>query len=150
MLQNARRLPARNRGDPEADQGDTGPIDKWKQPAAPRTLQPLLGEADREVQEECRLECPGHDVGPEYSFVDKVPLAGVLQGIQRKRNQAEQKEVGGPRGRPAPKQDLQSDTEVDQPDKTETQVTAPVWRLRNNHHRRIQWRARPRIGIVRL
>src|SRR5665213_296995 len=86
----------------------------------------VVGEADREVQEERGLESCGYVVAPQDPEVESVQLSGDLEGVEREGGQAEDVEVGGFRGRPAAEENVEADGEVDQRDEAEDLVVGTV------------------------
>ena len=66
------------------------------------------------MQKQCRLQYPRSDIAPQDNGVKKIELAGVVKGIKDCGNQAEDVEMGGFRGSPAPEQNVNADPQVDQ------------------------------------
>ena len=74
----------------------------------------LLWEGENEMQEQSRLQHSGGDVPPIDRPVEIVQLAGVLEGIGDKRNQAKDVEVRGPGSSPPAEQNVEADAQVDE------------------------------------
>ena len=84
---------------PKTYQRDARRIEKRQEPASSAILQPLLREAEGEVQEQSRLQGSCNDVAPEDCLIDEIQLAGVLQRVQSEGNQAEKIEMERRAGR---------------------------------------------------
>ena len=97
VLQQPGGLAGFNGPEPEAEQPGAGRVDQRQQPAAADVLEPLLREAEREMQKERRLQRLGQHIRPEDGPVQRVELAGVLERVEGERDQAEEIEVGGAR-----------------------------------------------------
>ena len=72
------------------------------------------------MQEQRRLQQPRHDVRPVDDPVKVVELAGVVEGVEDERDQAEDVEVRALGRGPASQQDVQANAEVDQRDQPQT------------------------------
>ncbi len=85
------------------DDQDGGQVDQAEQPAAARDEAALTGavlrEGEREVQKERRLQRARDDGAPVDRPVKGVQLAGVLEGVEDERCEAEDVEVRGVRAR---------------------------------------------------
>jgi len=112
------RLPQEHCGDAHADDSESGSINEGQEPAAVPVGETLLREGEREVQEQGRLECLGDDVAPVDDPVQIVELAGVVEGVQRERYEAEDVEVHRARSGPAAEEDVETDGQVDEADDT--------------------------------
>jgi len=121
-----------DRPDPQRKQAGARRINRGSQPAAALALQPLLRKAEREMQEQSRLQSLGGNVRPEDGPVQSVEGAGVLQRIERERDQAEKIKVRGARCAPAPEKYVKTDDEVDKSDDAQAKLQAAV-RGNGNH-----------------
>ena len=65
-------------------------------------------------------------LAPEDDEVERVELAGVLEGVPDERDQAEDEEVGRFRGGPAAEKDIQADRKVDERDEAHHLVVEAV------------------------
>ena len=68
------------------------------------------------MQQQRRLQQPGHDAGPIDFPVKGAQLARVLEGIQNEGNQAENVEMHGASGVPAARENKKTDEEIEQAD----------------------------------
>ncbi len=150
VLEQPGGLPVVDGQQPQAEQARAGRVDQRQQPAAADVLEPFLREAEREMEEEGRLQRLGHDIRPEDGPVQRVELAGVLERVPRERNQAEEVEVGGARGSPAAEENVEADDQVDEADEAQALVQAAVERLGNYFDRRIQGNAVAGDDVVDL
>src|SRR5271167_3657124 len=73
----------------------------------------FLREGENEVKEQCRLQHSGSDVAPIDRPVEIVELAGVFEGIGNEGDETENIEVRGSGSRPAAKQDVEADAQID-------------------------------------
>ena len=74
----------------------------------------LLRKSQDEMQEQGRLQQPGHNVAPVNRPVKLVQFSGELEGVKDERDQTENIEVRGTRRRPAAQQHIKPDAQVDQ------------------------------------
>ena len=141
-------LPAQLSRDPKTYQRDARRIQNRKEPASSAILQPLLREADGEMQEQSRLQGSCNDVAPKHCLIDEIQLAGVLQRVQSEGNQAEKIEVERARGGPAAKEHVYADGQVDDADEAQTQVRAAIFCLRIDNDWCVQRLSIPRNGVI--
>ncbi len=71
-------------------------------------------------------------VAPVDDPIEGVELGGVFEGIQNKRDEAEDVKVGRLGRRPAPEENVDSDAEVDQSDEAQTLVDGAVCGLEDD------------------
>ncbi len=91
-------------------------------------------EGQNKVQEQSRLQQPGHHVAPVDNPVKIVQLAGELEGVEDERDQAENVEMGGTRGRPSAQQHIEPNAQIDQSDETKPEVERAFGRDQDHGH----------------
>ena len=131
VLEECRGLPEVDGIKPQGKQRDAGRVDERQKPAAAKFLKPLFWETESEMKKQCRLQGFSQHVRPEDGPVERVECAGVLERIQCERNQAEDVEVSGARSRPAAKEHVDADGQIDEPNHALAQRQAPVHWLRD-------------------
>ena len=119
-------MPEEEGGQAEGDYGDGWSVDERQEPTAVPLAQALNRESQGKMEEECWLESLGEDVAPIDRPIQAVELAGVAEGIEGKRDKAEDVEVGGARCRPATKQDVETYGEVNEADNAGEVLESPV------------------------
>src|SRR5277367_5795799 len=95
----------------------------------PAANAPAFRKSQGKVQEERGLQGAGNDVAPEDDLIERVELAGVFEGVKRKRRQAENVEMGRVGRSPAPEEDIESDSKIDECYKAEALIVAAVDRV---------------------
>ena len=143
-------LPVVDGQQPQPEQAHAGRVEQRQKPAAADILEPFLREAEREMQEEGGLQRLGNYVRPEDGPVQRVEMAGVLEGIPREGNQAEEIKVGGALSTPAAEENIEADEQVDEADEAQALVQLPVQRLGNHLDRRVQGNAVAGDDVVDL
>ena len=120
----------------QADEEDVRARRAGRSGAADRALaligREVVGEADRKVQKERRLERRCGHVAPVNDPVEGVEFAGVTEGVQDERNQAEDVKMDRLGSRPAPEEDVDSDTEIDKRDEPEALIDGTVFGLEDD------------------
>ena len=99
-----------------AEQNGSRQIEQLNRPAVLEGKSPPLGEGQYKVEEERGLQQPGDLVAPQDYPVEAVELAGKVQRVEDKRDQAEDIKVQGTDCRPAPQQYLEANAQVDERD----------------------------------
>src|SRR6185312_2715690 len=122
----AGRLPDLLREVAEDQQDRAGKIQQRIEEVAAGARLFVVGETDREVQEERGLQRGRDVVAPQHPEIERIELAGVLERVEGERRQAEDVEMSGLRGGPAPEEDVQADGEIDQCDKAKDLVVGAV------------------------
>jgi hypothetical protein len=102
------------------------------------------------VQEERRLQRFGDDVGPEDGPVQSIELGGVLERVERERDQAEEIKMRRAGRAPAAQQDVKTDDEINKTDQAQTYFKAAIERLGNHFDRRIEGNAVASDAVVNL
>jgi hypothetical protein len=139
-----------NGPEPQGKHSRAGRVDQGQQPAAAEILESLLRKAEREVQEERRLQRLGHNIRPEDDPVQSVEFGGVLQRVERKGNQAEEVKVRRAGGAPAAEKHVEADDEIDEADDAQAELETAIQRLGNDLDRRFEGNAIARDGVVDL
>ena len=78
------------------------------------------------MQEQRRLQQPGHCVRPVDDPVEVIQLPGVVKGVEDERHQAENIKVCALGGRPAPQQDVDAYAQVDEGNQAQSDVQRAV------------------------
>src|ERR1017187_2802078 len=106
-------------------------IHQGNEPAAACQQYLAFGEGQRKVQEQRRLQKPGHDVRPVNDPVEVVELASVVKRIKNERHQAENVEMSALGCSPAAQQDVQPNPEINQRNQAQTEVQGAIGRGEN-------------------
>jgi hypothetical protein len=105
---------------PEAEQRRARRVERRQQPQPTQMLEALLGEAQREVQKQRRLQRLCGYVEPKNRPVQRVELVRELERVKRERDQAEEIKMRGARRAPAAEENVKPDDEIDQADEAQT------------------------------
>ncbi len=136
VLQLCAGCPEFDGGNLQASDDEAGHVEKGAgDPAQAATLDigvVAAGEIDGEVQDQGGLKGRGEDVAPVDHPVEGIELAGVVEGVEDERDQTEDEEMEGLRGRPAAEEDVEADGEIDQRDDALNLVDAAVGGLEND------------------
>ena len=124
--------------EPQPQQSGAGRVNQRQKPAAAQALEALLREAEREVEKERRLQGLGNDVGPEDGPVQQVEGRGVMESVERERDQAEEIEMRGAWRAPAAEEDVEADDQIDKADDAQTELQTAVGGHGNHLHRRVE------------
>ncbi len=84
------------------------------------------------MKKERGLESRGCQVSPIDGLVKAIEHAGVLEGVENERHEAEDVEVGGLRGGPAAEQDIDANAEIGERDETESVVARSIEWLKDD------------------
>ena len=93
-----------------------------------------LREGQGEVQEQRRLQQPGHHVRPVDALVEHAPVPHIMEGVENEGDQAKDVKMGGLRGAPASQQNIQANAKIDQGDKAQADVERFVRRHQDDGH----------------
>lgn len=92
----------------------------------------VVGEAYREVKEECRLECLRSHVSPIDKPVKGARFAGGSEAVEDEGSKAEDVEMNGLWGGPAAEENVDADAKVDQRDEAKTLIDGAVFGFEND------------------
>ncbi len=92
----------------------------------------VVGEADRKVQEERRLDGLRGHVAPVDDPVEGAGFAGRAEAVEDEGSQAEDVKMDGLWGRPAPEENVDADAEVDEGDEAQALIDGAVFGLEDD------------------
>src|ERR1700722_17616882 len=92
----------------------------------------VVGEAYREVKEECRLECLRSHVSPIDEPVKGARFAGGSEAVEDEGSKAEDVKMDGLWCGPAAEENVDADTKIDQGDEAKTLIDGAVFGFEND------------------
>src|SRR5208283_516052 len=98
------------------------------------------------MQKQRRLQQPGDDVGPIDNPIEVVQFAGVMEGIEDERDEAEDVKVRALGRSPAPEQNVDADAEIDQRDEPQPRVERAIGGYENDGS--VEWYTLPNQRIL--